>query len=102
MARTYLERHLEEFADSSREELITHGLRALKESMTQDKELTIENTSIGVVGTVMEGPRKGRVDPFKLFDGPEIGPLLEAAQEGQQEGEEATAEPAGEQMDVDS
>ena len=103
MARTYLERHLEEFADSNREQLITHGLRALRESMAQDKELTIENTSIGVIGTVIEGPRKGKVDPFKLFDGPEIGPLLEAAQEGQQEGgEEAAAEmTAGEQMDVD-
>ncbi|KAL2375869.1 hypothetical protein RJ035_008231, partial [Blastomyces gilchristii] len=45
MARTYLERHLEKFEDCGREELIQHGLRALKESLSQDKELTVDNTS---------------------------------------------------------
>jgi 20S proteasome subunit alpha 6 len=91
MARTYLERHLEEFEDASRDDLIRHGLLALKESMSQDKELTIENTSIGVIGTVTQGSRKGKVETFKLYDGPDVGPMLEAAQE--------TAE---ETMDVDS
>lgn len=35
---------------ASIEELITHGLHALRESLQQDKELTILNTSIGIVG----------------------------------------------------
>ncbi|KAJ5936513.1 hypothetical protein N7454_005148 [Penicillium verhagenii] len=47
MARTYLEQNLDKFMDCSRDELITHGLRALKETLSQDKELTIENTSVG-------------------------------------------------------
>ena len=99
MARTYLERHLEEFEGCSREELVRHGLRALKESMSQDKELTVENTSVGVVGVVAEGKRKGKVESFKLYDGPDVGPLLEASLETA----EAEAEvPAGESMDVDS
>src|ERR1700761_8169276 len=50
MARTYLERNLDEFEESGREELVKHALRALKESLSQDKELTMENTSVGIGG----------------------------------------------------
>lgn len=101
MARTYLERNLEEFADASKDELIRHGLLALKESLGQDKELTVENTSVSVVGTVKEGARKGKVESFKLYDGAEVGPLLEAnAEEADSSDDEAPA--AGESMEVDS
>jgi len=87
MARTYLERHLEELADCGRDELIKHGLLALKESLAQDKELTVDNTSLGVVGiTTKDGKRK--LEPFKLYDGQEIAPILEASLE--------TAGPGGE------
>lgn len=77
MARTYLERHLDEFEDASREELLKHGLRALKESLAQDKELTVENTSVGIVGKATDGKRK--IESFKLYDGPEIGALLDSS-----------------------
>lgn len=77
MARTYLERHLDKFADCSRDELVKHGLLALKESLAQDKELTVDNTSLAVIGLgSKEGKR--RLENFKLYDGQEIGPLLEA------------------------
>ena len=102
MARTYLERHLDEFKNATREELIKHGLMALKESMSQDKELTIDNTSVGVIGTVAEGKRKGKVEGFKLYDGLEMAPLLEASQEAAEAGETTAAETRGESMDVDS
>ncbi|KAL9101916.1 MAG: hypothetical protein Q9163_002882 [Psora crenata] len=98
MARTYLERHLDEFAEATREDLIKHGLRALKESLSQDKELTVENASVGVTGVASDGKRK--IESFKLYDGPEMGPLLEAALE--------TSEPApapaegGDSMEVDT
>lgn len=49
-ARTYLEKHIDEFADSSMEELIEHGLLALRDTLPNDKELTFQNTSIAVVG----------------------------------------------------
>ena len=98
MARTYLERHLEEFAGASREELIKHGLMALKESLSQDKELTIENASVGVTGVAKDGRRK--IENFKLYDGPEMGQLLEAALETS-EPAAATAE-GGESMEVDT
>ncbi|KAL8685256.1 MAG: hypothetical protein Q9218_007875, partial [Villophora microphyllina] len=83
MARTYLERNLDKFADCSREDLVGHGLRALKESLSQDKELTVENASVGVVG--VSGGKDGakrKLEAFKLYDGEEMGPLLEKALEG--------------------
>lgn len=49
-AKTYLEAHFDEFADCDLDTLIKHGLHALRETLQQDKELTIHNTSIGIVG----------------------------------------------------
>ncbi|RHZ51877.1 proteasome core particle subunit alpha 6 [Aspergillus thermomutatus] len=96
MARTYLERNLDKFADCSRDELISHGLRALKETLSHDKELTVDNTSVGVVGLAGEGA-KGKVESFKLYDGQHVSPLLEALE--QAESGETKEE---ESMEVDS
>jgi 20S proteasome subunit alpha 6 len=97
MARTYLERNIDSFADCSREELIQHGLKALKESLVQDKELSVENTSVGVVGiNTVDGKKK--VEPFKLYDGYSVQPWIESVGESQGGGEEGE----GEGMDVDS
>jgi 20S proteasome subunit alpha 6 len=68
-ARTYLERTYEEFADSSREELVLHGLKALRDSLPQGKELTTANTSLAVVG--VDGEK------FTLYDGDEVAEWLE-------------------------
>lgn len=87
MARTYLERNLDEFEGSSREELIKHALRALKDSLSQDKELTIDNTSLGISGVD---------EKFKLYEGQEIASWLETTSENKPEGESA------EGMEVDS
>ncbi|KAI9657037.1 MAG: hypothetical protein M1821_003203 [Bathelium mastoideum] len=89
MARTYLERNLDEFEGSDREALIRHALRALKESLSQDKELTVDNTSLGVVGM------GGAKERFKLYEGQEIQGWLETTFENQTAGQE------GESMDVD-
>jgi len=87
MARTYLERNLESFAECGREELVKHGLRALKESLAQDKELTVENTSVGVVGIRGEG-MKG-IEGFKLFDGQEVKAWVDMVADGTEEGAES-------------
>ncbi|KAG5437657.1 hypothetical protein PCANB_000694 [Pneumocystis canis] len=58
-ARTYLERASESFPDATLDELVLHGLKALRDSLAQDKELTPLNTSIGIVGKDM---------PFKLIE----------------------------------
>lgn len=94
MARTYLERHLEEFENASREELIKHALRALKESLSQDKELTVDNTSVGV-GGIKEN--------FALFEGQDIAEWLDTTFENQAGGaEEGGNEEGGEAMETDS
>lgn len=50
-ARTYLERNLDVIRETeSTEELIVHGLNALRDTLSQDIELTFKNTSISIVG----------------------------------------------------
>lgn len=103
MARTYLERHLDEFKDAGREDLMRHGLRALKESLAQDKELTVDNTSVAIIGAKTADNKKG--EPFKLFDGQEVATLLEGlSQMKDNETSEGTEQqaPEGGAMDVDS
>jgi 20S proteasome subunit alpha 6 len=43
-ARTYLEKHLDEFADCETDELIKHGLRALRDTLPNEVELTTKVT----------------------------------------------------------
>jgi len=100
MARTYLERHLDKFADANRDELIKHGLLALKESLSQDKELTVENATVGVTGMGTDGKRQ--IQNFRLYDGPDVGPLLEAALEGSEPAAETAPAEGGESMEVDT
>ncbi|KAI9802794.1 MAG: hypothetical protein M1833_001393 [Piccolia ochrophora] len=103
MARTYLERNLEEFEKADRNELVNHGLKALKESLAQDKELTIENTSLAIIGVSTAERKKG--DPFKLFDGQDIAPWLErtfgSREEGGTEGDGGETGESG-AMEVDT
>jgi len=49
-ARTYLEKEHESFASCTKEELVLHGLKALRECLPQDKELNVQNTTVAVVG----------------------------------------------------
>lgn len=96
MARTYLERNLDNFPDCSRAELIDHGLRALKESLSQDRELTIDNTAVCVVGT---DPATGKLDALKLYEGDEVVPLLERVNESANDETEGQGHEA---MELDS
>lgn len=105
MARTYLEKNLDKFESCGREELIHHGLRALKESLVQDRELTVENTSVGVVGVELSKEGVKTVEPFKVFDGQDVKAWIDAVaddKEAAAEGEPEAAATAGEGMDVDS
>ncbi|KAI4471563.1 proteasome subunit alpha/beta [Holotrichia oblita] len=66
-ARTYLEKHLTEFREASVEETVKHGLRALRDTLANEVELTTKNVSIGLVG-------KGQ--PFKILDENETAAYL--------------------------
>ena len=47
-AKTYLEKNFESFDNISREELIKHGVKALRASAAE-QELTVHNVSVGIV-----------------------------------------------------
>jgi 20S proteasome subunit alpha 6 len=91
MARTYLERHLDSFAACGREDLIKHALRALKESLSQDKELTVDNTSVGISGIG---------ENFVHFEGQDIAQWLDATFENKEDDDESSSE--DDAMETDS
>lgn len=79
-AKTYLEKHFEEFADCTLEQLIQHGLYALRDTLQQDKDLTINNTSVGIVGPRGEHESK-TVAPelasnFRILEGEDVDVYL--------------------------
>jgi len=90
MARTYLERNLDVFDACGREELGRHALKALSESLPQDKELGIENTSLALGGVG---------ETFELIEGERVRSWLEEAakSDGPAEGQAQN----GEGMEVD-
>ncbi len=49
-ARTYLEKHLEEFPSSDLDALVLHGLRALRDTLPNEVDLNNKNVSVAVVG----------------------------------------------------
>jgi 20S proteasome subunit alpha 6 len=106
MARTYLEKNIDKFAACDREELIRHGLRALKESLVQDRELTIDNTSVGVAGVVKAEDGSSKVEPFQVFDQQDVTGWIESVADDKDDKEagagegEAAAEAEG--MEVDT
>ncbi|KAG8125766.1 putative Proteasome endopeptidase complex protein, partial [Naja naja] len=89
-ARTYLERHMTEFAECNLNELVKHGLRALRETLPAEQDLTIKarlrffflqfnqsetwliNVSVGIVGKEME---------FTIYDDDDVAPFLEGLEE---------------------
>jgi 20S proteasome subunit alpha 6 len=95
-AKTYLEKHYAEFPDclwyslsrrpyadmnasGNLEELIKHGLHSLRETLQQDKELTINNTSIGIVGPAGQhevGVQAG--GSFRILEGETIDVYLKS------------------------
>lgn len=68
-ARTYLEKHLNEFPTNSLDELIKHALRALRDTLPNEIELTTKNCSLGIVGKDL---------PFTIFDDEKVKPYLDA------------------------
>jgi 20S proteasome subunit alpha 6 len=62
---------------ASLDELITHGLHALRETLQQDKELTIMNTSIGIVGPPASSETRVKAGgAFRILEGEPIAGFL--------------------------
>jgi len=68
-SRTYLEREFDKFSDSSRDELIKFGLKALAVSLAGDAELDTKNASIAIVGAD---------EPFHIIEGAALQAYLDA------------------------
>ena len=88
-ARTYLEKHYEQMAGLSQEQLMVHALQALMGCVSGDDELTVENVSIAVVG---------KDQPFQLLEGDALQPFLdqlEVKDAGNDDEEEDEEEPEG-------
>ncbi len=90
MARTYLEKNIDAFADCDREALVRHGLHALKESLVQDRELTVDNTSVGIVGISAPSASGGKrkVEPFRIYDGQEVKAWIDSVAEDKEGGDD--------------
>ncbi|CAO2582914.1 Proteasome subunit alpha type-1 [Lemmus lemmus] len=71
-ARTYLERHMSEFMECNLDELVKHGLRALRETLPAEQDLTTKNVSIGIVGKDLE---------FTIYDDDDVSPFLDGLEE---------------------
>ncbi|KAJ9127533.1 hypothetical protein QFC24_000942 [Naganishia onofrii] len=78
-AKTYLEEHHAEYEDCSLDELIQHGLSALRDTLQQDKTLTMKNTSIGIIGpatsTVTSATTSKKAN-FRVLDDEAVEPYL--------------------------
>lgn len=60
------------------EELVRHGLHALRETLQQDKELNVNNTSIGIVGP--KSPHEKVEVPggaFRILENESVEPFLQ-------------------------
>jgi len=78
-AKTYLEKHYKSFDDCSLEDLVRHGLHALRETLQQDKELNVNNTSIGIIGPT--GTHETGVPPagpFRILEGEKVELFLQS------------------------
>ncbi|XP_028407064.1 proteasome subunit alpha type-1-like [Dendronephthya gigantea] len=92
-ARTYLEKMLDEFPNCTPEELIKHGLTALRETLPNEQELTTKNSSVCLVGkdNVLEIFNDEAVEPYlALLDN------LKGGRAGREEAKDEAGEPGAE------
>lgn len=68
-ARTYLNKYLDNFKQCSLDELVRHGLRALRECLPNEVDLNKKNAAVAIVG-------KG--NEFTLYENDAVEPFLES------------------------
>merc|ERR1712107_115161 len=86
-ARTYLEKFLNDFRECELEELVKHGLRALRDTLPNEVDLTNKNVSIAIVG---------KDHPFTVYDDAGVDPYLAGIQGEERRGQRAAGEAEGE------
>lgn len=89
-AKTYLERGIDKFETATPDDLLLHGLRALRESLAGDVSLTVDNCAAGIVSAEKN---------FELIGSSDLAALIEKiaapapAGDGESEAAPATDEP---------
>jgi len=68
-ARTYLEKHMQEFAACDEKALVKHALLALRDTLPNDMSLTTKNTSVSLVE--IDGK-------FKVYEDDELSKCLDS------------------------
>ena len=63
---------MSEFMECNLNELVKHGLSALRETLPAEQDLTTKNVSIGIVGKDLE---------FAIYDDDDVSPFLEGLEE---------------------
>jgi len=86
-ARTYLEKFLNDFRECELEELVKHGLRALRDTLPNEVDLTNKNVSIAIVG---------KDHPFTVYDDAGVDPYLAGIEGEERRGQRAAGEAEGE------
>lgn len=80
-AKTYLERKFEEFPEASLEDLVLHGLYALRDTLPQNKDLELDQVSVAVVGpgadADVNSPEARRGEKFRVVEGEELKPYMD-------------------------
>ncbi|WFD31940.1 proteasome endopeptidase complex [Malassezia sp. CBS 17886] len=80
-AKTYLERHMDEIADADKDALVQHGIRALRETLPQNKELDHDAVSVAVLGpgadANMDEAMARQGEKFALHEGDELAAWFE-------------------------
>jgi len=86
-ARTYLEKRLDEFGDCELEPLVAHALRALRDTLPKEVELTNKNVSIAIVGEDIE---------FSTFEDSDVDRYLDLIAGEERRPDEGSAMDVGE------
>eukprot|EP00002_Diphylleia_rotans_P006735 TRINITY_DN1610_c0_g1_i1.p1 TRINITY_DN1610_c0_g1~~TRINITY_DN1610_c0_g1_i1.p1 ORF type:complete len:249 (+),score=60.67 TRINITY_DN1610_c0_g1_i1:76-822(+) len=81
-AKTYLERNFAQFEESSLDQLIKHGLTAIKETLQEKETLSAKNCAVAIVG---------HETPFAILDENALAAYLTAVEVAQEQGEEMAA-----------
>ncbi|ETS61386.1 hypothetical protein PaG_04413 [Moesziomyces aphidis] len=94
-AKTYLERKYEEFSDASLDQLVLHGLYALRDTLPQNKDLELDQVSVAVVGpgadADVDSPNARSGEKFRIVEGDELRPYMDRLEPKSIPGVRATA-----------
>jgi len=89
-AKTYLEKFLDTLPECQLEDLVKHGLRALRDTLPNEVDLTNKNVSVAIVGKDL---------PFTIYDDAAVEPFLAGIEGEERRGQRPRGGEGGESSD---